>query len=89
MLHKLPLPVPVIVAASDYDEAQLEVDPLGPTWEMAWDTSVERTEWETGADVSAVYFVPEPGQFLMLATGSGLLVWLRSRHQRCPKGYRR
>ncbi len=67
------------------DEDVLEFDPSGPNWEMAWDTSVERTEWKTGADVDAV-FVPEPGQSLMLATGSILLAWLRScRQRRSPR----
>ena len=41
------------------DEDVLEYDPIDGTWEMAWDASVERTEWVNGADVNAVYFVPE------------------------------
>ncbi len=63
------------------DEDVLEFDPSGSTWEMAWDASLERVEWETGADVNAVYFVPEPSQFLMLVIGSGFLFLLHSRRQ--------
>jgi hypothetical protein len=55
------------------DEDVLEYDPTVPTWEMAWDASAERTEWEAGADVNAVYFVPEPSQWVMLVGGIGLL----------------
>jgi hypothetical protein len=58
------------------DEDVLEYDPTGPTWEMAWDASVERAEWEAGADVNAVYFVPEPSPLLMLAAGAGMLLVL-------------
>jgi hypothetical protein len=59
------------------DEDVLEYDVAGTTWELAWDASVERSEWERGADVDAVHFVPEPSQFLMLAAGSGFLVLRR------------
>jgi hypothetical protein len=58
------------------DEDVLEYDPAGPTWEMAWDASAERTDWEAGADVNAVFFVPEPSQLLMLAAGGGMLLAL-------------
>ncbi len=58
------------------DEDVLEYDPTGPTWEMAWDASVERAEWEAGVDVNAVYFVPEPSPLLMLAAGAGMLLVL-------------
>jgi hypothetical protein len=51
------------------DEDVLEYDPTGLTWEMAWDASVERAEWEAGADVNAVYFVPEPGVIIQLVAG--------------------
>jgi hypothetical protein len=61
------------------DEDVLEVDPSGPTWEMAWDASVERAGWIPGADVDSVFFVPEPSQLLMLLAGIGLLTRLRSR----------
>lgn len=64
------------------DEDVLEYDPLSDTWEMAWDASSERPGWVNGADVNAVYFVPEPSQELILISGSGLLAWLRARHQR-------
>lgn len=55
------------------DEDVLEVDPAGATWEMAWDASVERTEWNPGADADAVFFAPEPGAFAMLSVGGLLL----------------
>jgi YD repeat-containing protein len=58
------------------DEDVLEVDPSGTTWEMAWDASVERSEWVAGADVNAISFVPEPGQIAMLLAGMGLLTLL-------------
>jgi hypothetical protein len=64
------------------DEDTLEFDPSGPTWEMAWDASVERTEWEPGADVTAIHFVPEPAQQSMLVAGGGLLTLLSVRRQR-------
>jgi hypothetical protein len=54
----------------------LEYDPMSSTWEMAWDASVERAEWEAGADVNAVFFVPEPSPLLMLAAGAGMLLVL-------------
>jgi hypothetical protein len=40
---------------------------------MAWDASVERAEWEAGADVNAVFFVPEPASWLMLVSGATFL----------------
>ena len=61
------------------DEDVLEYDPSGPTWDMAWDTSVERSEWVAGADVDAVFFVPEPGLLCSLAAGSATLAWLTRR----------
>jgi hypothetical protein len=61
------------------DEDVLEYDPNGSTWEMAWDTSVERPEWMANADVSAVHLVPEAGPLSMLTAGAGLLAWLRRR----------
>jgi hypothetical protein len=67
------------------DEDVLEYDPTGPTWEMAWDASVERAEWETGADVNAVYFVPEPSGLAGLAAGVALLMLFARRTIVCPK----
>jgi hypothetical protein len=58
------------------DEDVLEYDPMSSTWEMAWDASVERAEWEAGADVNAVFFVPEPSQLLMVGAGFALLTVL-------------
>ena len=63
------------------DEDVLEFDPGSGTWEMAWDTSVERPEWPSGSDVDAVHLVPEPGALAMLTAGSGLLAWLYRRHE--------
>jgi hypothetical protein len=58
------------------DEDVLEYDPTSSTWELAWDASVERAEWEAGADVNAVFFVPEPSQLLMVGSGFVLLAVL-------------
>lgn len=59
------------------DEDVLEYDPIGMIWEMAWDASVESPEWKAGADLNAIYFVPEPGLLAMLAAGCGFLALLR------------
>jgi hypothetical protein len=64
------------------DEDVLEYDATGPTWEMAWDASVQRPEWEAGADVNAVYFVPEPGAILQLVAGGVGLAFLNKRRLR-------
>jgi hypothetical protein len=64
------------------DEDVLEYDPTGLTWEMAWDASVERAEWEAGADVNAVFFVPEPGVILQLVAGGVGLAFLNKRRLR-------
>lgn len=67
----------------DFDDEDVpEYDPIGASWEMAWDASVERTEWPAGADVNAVYFLPEPSPLLTLISGCGLLARLWSRRQR-------
>jgi hypothetical protein len=57
------------------DEDVLEYDPVGATWEMAWDGSVERAAWAP-ADVESVYFVPEPSVGTMLMAGVGALAVL-------------
>ena len=64
------------------DEDVLEYDTSGPTWEMAWDTTVERPEWTPGADVNGVHLVPEPSGLVMLAAGCGLLIALARRRGR-------
>jgi hypothetical protein len=61
------------------DEDVLEYDPGTGTWEMAWDTSVERVEWAASADIDAVHLVPEAGRLAMLTGGVGLLALLRRR----------
>ena len=61
------------------DEDVLEFTPGAGTWEMAWDTSVERAEWSSGADVDALQLVPEAGAFSSLCSGGVLLAWLRRR----------
>ncbi len=68
------------------DEDVLEYDPSLGSWEMAWDTSVERTEWVPGADVDAVNFVPEPTRFAQLVAGLTLLaIFNRGRRRRSPR----
>ena len=71
-----------VAGVSFDDEDVLEFDPVGLTWEMAWDASVQRPEWSAGTDVNAVHFVPEPGRFAMLVAGGGFLASLHSRRKR-------
>ena len=65
------------------DEDVLEYDPASASWEMAWDASLERPEWNEGTDTDAVHFVPEPTRLVLLAAGVGLLTWLRRRGVAC------
>lgn len=62
------------------DEDVLEYDAGGPTWELAWDGSLEHASW-SAADADAVHLVPEPDVLLALAAGLGGLCALSARRR--------
>ncbi len=63
------------------DEDVLEYDAGSGSWSITYDGSAQHTGWH-GSDLDAVHLVPEPGGFVGLACGVGLLSLIGRRRAR-------